>query len=414
MKIVNFKNLDEDFYKKIEFGSLQSVEEIIQDVRENGDLALKKYTERFDGLKLETFELAQNEIEYAFSVVKFETIEAIKQAIENVKSFAQKQLQCLSELEVELQGSLLGHKIIPLEKVGCYIPGGNYPLPSSAIMTIVPAKVAGVKKVFAFSPKIKPQTIVACFLSGADKIYRLGGAQAITAMAYGTESIEAVNKIVGPGNKFVTYAKKLVYGECGIDFLAGPSEVLIVADDNADARIVAADMLAQCEHDKDARSYLICFSEKFAKEVQNQAEKLLEQIDTREIASLSFEKSYAVVVDSIERAWEISNKRAPEHLELMIRDCEKYVDYFSNYGSLFLGKYSAEALGDYCTGTNHVLPTNQVAKYCGGLNVFDFVKIQTYQMISQDYAQSLALFASRLSGEEGLLAHKAAAELRLK
>lgn len=414
MKIINYKNIEQDFFKKIEFESLQSVEEIIRDVRENGDSALKKYSEKFDGLKLENFELTKEEIESALASVKPETLKAIKLAVENVRNFAQKQLECLRELEIKVQESLLGHKIVPVEKAGCYIPGGNYPLPSSAVMTIVPAKVAGVKKVFAFSPKIQPQTIAACYLSGADKIYCLGGVQAIAAMAYGTQNIESVNKIVGPGNKYVTYAKKLVYGECGIDFLAGPSEVLIVADDNADGQIVAADMLAQCEHDTDARSYLICFSENFANEVQNAAQELLKKLDTREIAKISFEKSYAVVVDSIETAAEISNKRAPEHLELMFEGYEKYADKFTNYGSLFLGKYSAEALGDYCSGTNHVLPTNQVAKYCGGLSVFDFVKIQTYQMISKEYSQTLARCASQLSLEEGLLAHKAAADFRLK
>jgi len=414
MKITNFKNLDEDFFRKIELEALEGVEEIVQDVRKNGDSALRKYCDKFDSLGLESFEVSSNEIENALKAVAMPTLEAIQFAVKNVKEFAQEQLECLKNLDVEIAQSRLGHKVIPLEKAGCYIPGGNYPLPSSAVMTIVPAKVAGVKKVFAFSPKIQPQTIAACHFAGADKIYRIGGAQAISAMAYGTQTIEPVDKIVGPGNKYVTYAKKLVYGECGIDFLAGPSEVLIVADDGADEKIVAADMLAQCEHDPDARAYLICFSEEFAHKVKKAAAEFLEKLDTKEIAQISFEKSYAAIVNSLDEAVEVSNRRAPEHLELMFKNCEEHAEKFTNYGSLFLGKYSAEALGDYCSGTNHVLPTNRVSRYTGGLSVFDFVKIQTYQNLSNDYAKTLALCASCLAGVEGLSAHKLASELRLK
>ena len=302
---------------------------------------------------------------------------------------------------------------MPINSVGCYIPGGNYPLPSSAIMTIVPAKVANVKNVIAVSPKIQPITIAACSLAGADKIFRIGGVQAIAGLAYGTESLPKVDKIVGPGNKFVTSAKKQVFGECGIDFLAGPSEVLIIADETANPDFVAADMLAQCEHDKDARAYLVCYSEDFAISVKNKAEEYLKTLPTKTIATEAFEKSIAVIVNNLDEAIELSEKRAPEHLELCIKNAKDHIEDFKNYGSLFIGNYSAEVFGDYVSGTNHTLPTNQVARYSGGLSVFDYVKIQTYQIIDKNAIEDIAHNASILAENEGLFAHKLAADIRI-
>ncbi len=414
MKICNYKELSEDFFQKIEFENISSVTEIINAVRENGDNAIKEYAQKFGDGDLETFKLTDAEIQTALYSIDEETIKTIKLAINNVQKFAQAQLSSIKELQVNINGNTLGHKIIPIDSVGCYIPGGNYPLPSSAIMTVVPAKVAGVKRVVAMSPKIKPITIAAAHLSGADEIYRIGGVQAVGAMAYGTESIKKVNKIVGPGNKFVTSAKKQVYGECGIDFLAGPSEVLIIADKTANPEFVAADMLAQCEHDKDARAFLICFSEEFAKEVDKKAKEFLEQLETKEIAQIAYEKSCAVIVEYLEEAIKLSNEKAPEHLELCIENADNLIDKFINYGSLFIGNYSAEVFGDYISGTNHTLPTNQVAKYCGGLSVFDYIKIQTYQIINGKAIKTTAENASKLAKEEGLFAHKLAADIRLK
>ena len=231
-------------------------------------------------------------------------------------------------------------------------------------------------------------------------------------MAYGTAEIPKVAKITGPGNRYVTAAKKHVYGECGIDFLAGPSEVLIVADESANPKYVAADMLAQCEHDKDARAYLITTSENFAKDVECKALEFLNNLKTADIAKHSFEKSMAVIVDNIAQAVEISNKRAPEHLELCFKDCEKFINNFTNYGSLFIGSNSAEVFGDYASGTNHTLPTNQVSKYTGGLSVFDFVKVQTYQIVHHSSISKIASEASVLAAREGLYAHKLAADIR--
>ena len=412
MKICNYKDIDKSFFQKIEFESISSVNEIIEDVRKNGDKAVKKYAKKFDGDCIKAFRLSESEIKKAVANVDKKTIETIKFAIKNVKEFAKAQFNSVKEIEVNVNGNTLGHKIVPLDSVGCYIPGGNYPLPSSAIMTIVPAKVAGVKRVIAMSPKIKDVTIAAAHLAGADEIYKIGGVQAIAAMAYGTETIKKVNKIVGPGNKFVTSAKKQVFGECGIDFLAGPSEVLIVADNNAKPEFIAADMLAQCEHDKDARAFLICFSKEFAQKVDKKAKEYLNNLPTKEIAQNSYDKSVAVVVKSIDEAIELSNEKAPEHLELCLEGAQDIMK-FTNYGSLFIGNYSAEVFGDYVSGTNHTLPTNQVAKYSGGLSVFDYFKIQTYQIINEKSVNETAKMASELAEKEGLYAHKLAADVRI-
>lgn len=415
MQLINYGNLksfESEFFSKIEFESISSVEQIAKDVKDNGDGAVKIYTRQFDGEDLESFLVSDSEIKEAYSKVDEKTIEAIKKSISNVKKFSEKQLKCLKNFKTKIDGNVLGHKIIPLESVGCYIPGGNYPLLSSAVMTITPAKVAGVKKVVACSPKIKPETIVACNLAGADEIYKIGGVQAISAMAYGTQTVSKVNKIVGPGNKYVTAAKKYVFGEVGIDFLAGPSEVMIIADETAIPEFVSADMLAQCEHDLDARAFLICTDEEFAKKVLISAQKQLETLETKEIAAKSFEKSFAIVVKSLDDAIDLANKKAPEHLEICFKNAKRYIDKFSNYGSLFVGNYSAEVYGDYCSGTNHVLPTNEVSKYSGGLSVLDFVKVQTYQIISKQGNCKISTFASQLAEREGLKAHQLAADVR--
>ena len=414
MKICNLNEIDDSFFSKIEFESIQSVFEIIDAVRKNGDSAVKEYAQKFGDGEVDAFKLTECEIQEAIDSVDEETLKTLKYAIKNVKDFAQAQFNSVKEIQVNIAGNTLGHKIIPLDSVGCYIPGGNYPLPSSAIMTVVPAKVAGVKRVVAMSPKIQPVTVAAAHLAGADEIYRIGGVQAVAAMAYGTESIQKVNKIVGPGNKFVTSAKKQVFGECGIDFLAGPSEVLIIADETANPEFVAADMLAQCEHDKDARAFLICFSKVFAQKVDEKAREFLQTLETREIAQVSYEKSCAVVVQYLDEAVALSNKKAPEHLELCLENAENLVNKFTNYGSLFIGNYSAEVFGDYVSGTNHTLPTNQVAKYSGGLSVFDYIKIQTFQIINRSAIKETAMNASALANKEGLCAHKLAADVRLK
>ncbi len=419
MKIITshelFKNQNHEFFKTAALESLQNVEDIIEDIKKNGDKSIIHYSKTFndgDFSSGEDFIVSEEEIKKAYEMTDDKTINALEKCIENVRDFAQEQLLCLKNLDMKKNNSLLGHRVIPLERVLCYVPGGNYPLPSSAVMTCTPAKVAGVREVIITSPRIKPQTIVAAKMSGADKIYKLGGVQAIGAFAYGSESIKPVDKIVGPGNKYVTYAKKYVYGKCSIDFLAGPSEVLIVADNNQNPELVSADILAQCEHDRDARGYLICFSKDFAQKVADCAQKQLQTLKTGNIAQISFEKSTAVIVNNIEEAVKISNLRAPEHLELMFDGAWEKSKDFTNYGSLFIGSCCAEVFGDYCSGTNHVLPTNSAARYTGGLSVFDFVKIQTYQMLSKEYSKELSILASQMAQQEGLMGHKLASDLR--
>lgn len=412
MKIYNYNEISDDFFKKTEFENILSVKEIIKSVREKGDKAIREYAEKFGDGDIGEFRLSDKEIKAAINNTDKKTISAIEYAINNVREFALAQYNSIKEIEVNINGNTIGQKIIPVDSAGCYIPGGNYPLPSSAIMTIVPSKVAGVKRVIATSPKIQDVTVTAAYLAGADEIYRIGGVQAIAAMAYGCESIEKVNKITGPGNKFVTSAKKQVYGECGIDFPAGPSEVMIIADENANPEFIAADMLAQCEHDKDAKAFLICFSKEFALKVQEKALEFLKTLPTKDIANISFDKSVSIIVKSMEEAVELANKKAPEHLELC-SNASFDIMKFTNYGSMFIGSYSAEVFGDYVSGTNHTLPTNQVAKFSGGLSVFDYFKIQTYQIINEKSLKQTAENASVLAAQEGLFAHKLAADIRL-
>ena len=415
MRIIKYNEIDETFFQKIEFEQLSSVDEIIKKVKLEGDSALIEFSKKFnDGIfsSSNDFIVNEKEIELAYKKIDKEVLEALKKAIKNVEEFSIQQFNSIKEFEFKKENSILAQKIVPLKRVLCYCPGGNYPLLSSCYMTIIPAKIAGVEEIYLTSPKISPEVIVSAHLSGATKIYKLGGAQAIAAFAYGTQSIKQVDKIVGPGNKFVAAAKKSIYGQCDIDFIAGPSEVLIIADDINNSKLIAADMLAQCEHDKDARSYLITNNEELAKKVEIEAQEILKTLKTKDIAKASFEKSICVIVDNVNQAIDLTNARAPEHLELLIKNADELKNSFTNYGSLFIGKNCAEVFGDYCSGTNHVLPTNKCAKYAGGLSVFDYIKILTYQKLSDNYSKELARTASILAQKEGLYAHKLAADLR--
>lgn len=423
MKIVNYNDLNYDeFLQNIELEQIESVNEIISKVQKEGDSALIEFSKKFgdgDFKNPADFVVSEEEIKEAYEKVSPEIKNALKIAIQNVKEFATAQSSSISNLKVDYEietekneKSVLGHDIIPLDRVLCYCPGGNYPLLSSCYMTIVPAKVAGVKEVYLTSPKISPEVIVSADMAGADKIYKLGGAQAISAFAYGTQSIKQVDKITGPGNRFVAAAKKAVYGKVDIDFIAGPSEVLIVADNIKDSKLIAADMLAQCEHDKDARAYLITNDLKIAQEVEKNAREFLKSLKTADIATVSFDKSIAIVVNDINQAIELSNKRAPEHLELFIENAMELKNKFTNYGSMFVDKNCAEVFGDYCSGTNHVLPTNGCARYTGGLSIFDYIKIVTFQKLSYGYSKELSQTASILASAEGLYAHKLASDLR--
>ena len=413
MKIITKNELTEDFFKYKDFPDIEIVPEIISNVRKYGNKSVIEYSKKFGDGEIKELAVSQAEIDKALEETPEDVIDSLNTAIKNIRKFAEAQFDTLKDIEIDIDGIKLGHKVISLNRIGAYVPGGNYPLPSSALMSIIPAIVAGVKEIIVCSPKIQPITIAACKLAGADKIFRVGGIQAIAAMAYGTETIPQVDKITGPGNKFVTAAKKEVYGVCGIDFLAGPSEIMIIADETANPDFIAADLLAQAEHDREAEAYLITTSRELAEKVLNKVNEFLTKLETSDIASLSIQKGLIILVDNLAQAIEIANKKAPEHLEICFDKSDNYINEFKNYGSLFIGNYSAEVFGDYCSGTNHILPTNGIARYTGGLSVFDFVKIQSFQQISKQAAQSkLCEVASKIAQVEGLYAHKLSSDLR--
>ena len=399
------------------------VRDIIWDVRKNKDQAILKYNEKIDGCHRKELLVEKEEIQEAYRELDPQLIEDIKKSAENVRKFAIEQKNSSKEIhdfEV-VPGVFLGHKILPIENVGCYVPGGVYPLYSTAIMLVVPAKVARVNRIVACSPpmhstnKIHPATLVAMDIAGADEIYVMGGAHSIAAMAYGIEQMDPVDKIVGPGNQFVTEAKRQCFGQIGIDFLAGPSEVLIIGDRNAKPEYIAADLLAQCEHDKKAKGILITDDEKLGQDVIREVERQLEDLPTKEIAKISWEKNGEVIlVDSLEEAYEISNKYAPEHLELHLRDEKAAIDKLINYGSLFIGENAAEVFGDYISGTNHTLPTVKAARYTGGVSVAMFTKTATNQRIDKRGLENIGEIAARMARGEGLIGHARSAEKRLK
>jgi histidinol dehydrogenase len=398
----------------------QKVFNILEDVRKNGDQALIEYNKKFDDYT-GNMRITADDIKRAYDSLDEQVIKDIRFAAERIRRFAEIQKDSMREVkEVVSPGVILGHRIIPVQSCATYIPGGRYPLPSSALMSIIPAKVANVPRIVACSPpdsdvgSINPATLVAMDIAGADEIYCMGGAHAIGALAYGTETIKPVDMIVGPGNIWVTEAKRQVFGTVGIDFLAGPSEVLIIADETAEPDFIASDLLAQSEHDPNARGILISLSEDLAHRVISSLEKLLADLETEEVARKSWQDNgQVIVVDSVEDAVKLANKIAPEHLELCINNPEDVVDLLLNYGSLFIGNYAAEVFGDYVSGTNHILPTMQAARYTGGVWVGTFLKVVSFQMISKEGAKELIPAASSLAKTEGLYAHKLAADIRL-
>ncbi len=417
IKISAEEDLPIGFYDVYEYNyDIRSVHSIIDSVKKDGDEAVRFYTNKFDNTLLDDFIISRDEIISSYANVDNSIIKSLETAAKNIELFSKKQLELIKGFEVEIApGIRLGQRSCPIEKVGCYVPGGNYPLPSSALMSVIPARVSGVEEIIVTSPNINDVVIVAADLAGATQILKIGGAQAIAAMAYGTQTIDKVDKIVGPGNAFVTEAKKRVYGDVGIDFVAGPSEVMIIADDNANPAFVSADMLAQAEHDEMARADLICFSQSFANKVLDNIKIQLKTLSTRDIAQKALKNGHIIIVSNMETAFNIANKRAPEHLEVFIGDLESAKQKLSNYGSLFLGEYSAEVFGDYCSGTNHILPTLRAARYTGGLSVNDFIKIMTYQNIDKKAIDNgLGKVASALAGVEGLQAHKLAADIRME
>lgn len=400
-----------------------SVASIIQDVRTRGDEAVHHYSEQFDHSTRARFRVSRDEIEEAKREVGGDFLNDIRQAMANLRGFARAQRGTITEVRdySPMPGIFLSDRVIPVRSCLCYVPGGRFPLYSSALMLITPAKVAGVSRICACSPVdretglINPKTLAAMDLAGADEIYAVGGVQAIAAFAYGTEEIRPVDMIVGPGNQYVAEAKRQCYGKVGIDFVAGPSEVLVIADETADPVTVAADLLAQAEHDPNAKAMLVTTSEPFGRAVMKAVEQELTDLPTAGTARRSWDDYGEVLVaDTIDEAVDYANETAPEHLEVNVRNSETILEDLYNYGSLFLGGNTAEVFGDYASGTNHTLPTVQAARYTGGVWVGTFLKVCTHQSMTKEASATIAPLVRRMAEGEGLAAHANAAARREK
>ncbi|RLJ86580.1 histidinol dehydrogenase [Planococcus citreus] len=399
----------------------QIVSEALKDVETRGDAAVRELSEKFDKWAPESFRLSDAEINEIVSKVPDSVIEDIKFAQKNIKAFAEAQLDSLNDVEVEqIPGVILGHKNIPVNSVGCYIPGGRYPMVASAHMSVLTAKVAGVNRVIACTPPINGEiphaTIAAMSLAGADEIYLLGGIQAMGAMAIGTETIEAVDMIVGPGNAFVAEAKRQLYGRVGIDLFAGPTETLVVADHTADAEMVATDILGQGEHGPTSPGALITTSEQLANETVKEIDRQLETLPTADVARVSWEDyGQILLVDSIEEARIEADRLAFEHVEILTEDPDYFLEHMTNYGCLFLGPETNVAYGDKVIGTNHTLPTKGAARYTGGLWVGKFIKTVTYQKVTTPEASAyIGEYAARLCQLENFAGHAEQALLRVR
>ncbi|RBP94455.1 sulfopropanediol 3-dehydrogenase [Cytobacillus firmus] len=398
----------------------EAVSAVLKNIEENGDAEVRKLSEQFDKWSPEQFRLSDEQIQEIVASVPEQTINDIKFAQEQIRNFAEHQKAALQDIEVEtLPGVFLGHKNIPVNSVGCYIPGGRYPMVASSHMSVLTAKVADVKRVIACTPPIKGEipsaTVAAMHLAGADEIYLLGGIQAMGAMAIGTETIEPVDMLVGPGNAFVAEAKRQLYGRVGIDLFAGPTEVLVIADETSDAEIIATDLLGQAEHGPNSPACLITTSEKLANETVAEIERQLETLPTADVAGAAWEDYGSIIlVDSLEEAVVEADKLAYEHVEVLTEDPNYFLENMTNYGALFLGPETNVAYGDKVIGTNHTLPTKKAARYTGGLWVGKFLKTCTYQRTTAEASAKIGEYASRLCDLEGFKGHQAQADLRVK
>ena len=392
---------------------------IIDNVRQNGDKALLEYCEKFDKVTLESLEVSAEEIDEAFASVDSEFVRVMKAAAENIYAFHKRQVRNSFIIE-EKEGVVIGQRVTPIERVGLYVPGGTAAYPSSVLMNSIPAKIAGCGTIVMVTPpskdgKVNPNILAAAKIAGVDRIFKVGGAQAVAALAYGTETVPCVDKIVGPGNAFVAEAKKQVFGKVAIDMIAGPSEILVVADGTCDPDVIAADLLSQAEHDKLASAVLVTDSEDLAVAVRDALERQIPQLLRSEIARASIDNNGKIIVaDTLSRVIEIANEIAPEHLELCVDNPFDYLSQIRHAGSVFMGKHCPEALGDYFAGPNHTLPTSGTARFSSPLSVDDFVKKSQFTYYTADalakVADDVALFATR----EGLTAHAASAVARKK
>ena len=397
----------------------QTVNEILINVRENGDKAVFEYTKKFDGADIDASNIlvTTKELEEAYDEVDDKLIEVMRKSIANIRDFHEKQ-KAETWIDEKANGTKLGQKVTPLSKVGVYVPGGKAAYPSSVLMNVIPAKVAGVDEVIMVTPpgkdgKVNSNTLVAAHEAGVDKIYKVGGAQAVGALAYGTESIPKVDKIVGPGNIFVALAKKAVFGYVSIDSIAGPSEVLVIADDSANPKYVAADLLSQAEHDELASAILLTDSEKSANEVSEWVEKFANELERSDIIKKSLDNyGYILLTESIDEACDMANEIASEHLELLTKDPFETMDKIKNAGAIFLGEYSSEPLGDYFAGPNHVLPTNGTAKFFSPLGVYDFQKKSSIIYYNEESLSEIKDDIQDFAKAEGLTAHANSIKVR--
>ena len=399
---------------------VNTVEEIINSIRSKGDKALLNYSIKFDGVKAKSIDeliIPLEELEKSFEDLSDKQKNAITIVAERVKTYHLKQNQQTWSYTEE-DGTLLGQKITPLDCVGLYVPGGKAAYPSSVLMNAIPAKVAGVEEVIMVVPtqngKTNKLVLAAAYIAGVDMVIAVGGAQAIAALAYGTESVPKVDKIVGPGNIYVATAKRALFGQVGIDMIAGPSEILIICDGNTDPNWIAMDLFSQAEHDEEAQSILLCPDKAFIDEVENSIEKLLPSMDRKDIIKTALKNRGALIhTKDIDEAIAISNRIAPEHLELSVENPEALLDKIKHAGAIFMGKYTCEALGDYCAGPNHVLPTSGTARFSSPLGVYDFQKKSSLIMASRESANTLGKVAATLADGEGLQAHAKSARYRI-
>lgn len=397
-----------------------TVEGILGDIEKRGDGAVRELSEKFDKWSPASFRLSADEIKAAYDELDAQAIDDIRFAQEQVRNFAQHQRDSMKDVEVEtLPGVILGHKNIPMNSVGCYVPGGKYPLVASAHMSVVTAKVAGVKRVIAAAPpfdgKPAPAIIVAMDMAGADEIYCFGGVQAVGAMALGTETIDPVDMIVGPGNAFVAEAKRQLFGRVGIDLFAGPTETLVIADESVDGELCAADLLGQAEHGPNSPAVLLTNSEKLANETMAEVERQIEILPTGEIAGAAWrDYGQVIVCDTYEEMVEKADEIASEHVQVMTKDPNYFLENMTNYGALFLGEETNVSYGDKVIGTNHTLPTKKAARYTGGLWVGKFIKTCTYQRVTKEASVHVGEYCSRLCALEGFAGHKEQADIRLR
>ena len=395
------------------------VTQIIADVRKNGDAALYAYAAKFDKAQLSSLEVTRQEMEEAYASVEPEFLDILKEAAANITCFHEKQVR--NSFVITKDGIVMGQKVMPIEKVGLYVPGGTAAYPSTVLMDSIPAKIAGCSEIVMVTPpgkdgKVNPVILAAAGIAGVDRIFKMGGAQAIAALAYGTESVPKVDKIVGPGNAYVAEAKKQVFGRVAIDMIAGPSEILVVADSTADPKFVAADLLSQAEHDKMASAVLVTDSAAFAQAVSDELEKQIPQLPRAEIARASIDNNGKIIVakDDLMLAIDIANEIAPEHLELCVDNPFDYLDKIKHAGSIFMGKHCAEALGDYFAGPNHTLPTSGTARFSSPLSVDDFVKKSQYTYYTADALSAVADKIAYFANKEGLQAHARSATIRFE